>query len=100
MDQEKKVKITGAERKQKRFFKYKRAGIVLTEDEIKKIKIMYWVFLLFLTITSAIFSKTTARFFILVPAEYFTITGVQVNEPIEGQVIIERRGSKVVKKIY
>lgn len=39
MDQEKKVKITGAERKQKRLFKYKRAGIVLTEDEIKKIKI-------------------------------------------------------------
>ena len=34
------------------------------------------------------------------PAEYFTITGVQVNEPIEGQVIIERRGSKVVKKVY
>lgn len=39
MDQEKKVKITGAERKQKRLFKYKRAGIVLTQDEIKKIKI-------------------------------------------------------------
>ncbi len=34
------------------------------------------------------------------PAEYFTITGVQVSEPIEGQVIIERRGSKVVKKVY
>ena len=34
------------------------------------------------------------------PAEYFTITGVQVDEPIEGQVIIERRGSKVVKKVY
>lgn len=34
------------------------------------------------------------------PAEYFTITGVQVNEPIEGQVIIERRGSKVVKRVY
>jgi hypothetical protein len=33
-------------------------------------------------------------------AEYFTITGVQVSEPIEGQVIIERRGSKVVKKVY
>lgn len=34
------------------------------------------------------------------PAEYFTITGVQVNEPIEGQITIERRGSKVVKKVY
>ena len=34
------------------------------------------------------------------PAEYFTITGVQISEPIEGQVVIERRGSKVVKKVY
>jgi hypothetical protein len=34
------------------------------------------------------------------PAEYFTITGVQISEPIEGQVVIERRGSKVSKKIY
>lgn len=34
------------------------------------------------------------------PAEYFTITGVKVNEPIEGQITIERRGSKVVKKVY
>ncbi len=34
------------------------------------------------------------------PAEYFTITGVQINEPIKGQVTIERRGSNVTKKIY
>ena len=34
------------------------------------------------------------------PAEYFTITGVKIAEPIEGQVVIERRGSKVSKKIY
>ena len=34
------------------------------------------------------------------PAEYYTITGVQINEPIKGQVTIERRGSKVTKKIY
>ena len=34
------------------------------------------------------------------PAEYFTITGVKIAEPVEGQVVIERRGSKVVKKVY
>ena len=34
------------------------------------------------------------------PAEYYTITGVKIAEPIEGQVVIERRGSKVSKKIY
>jgi hypothetical protein len=34
------------------------------------------------------------------PVEYYTITGVKVNEPIKGQVIIERRGSKVSKKLY
>lgn len=34
------------------------------------------------------------------PAEYFTITGVQVNEPVKGQITIERRGSKVLKKVY
>lgn len=31
-------KITGAERKQKRLIKYKRAGVVLTEDEVQEIK--------------------------------------------------------------
>ena len=34
------------------------------------------------------------------PAEYYTITGVKIAEPIEGQIVIERRGSKVSKKIY
>jgi alpha-amylase len=34
------------------------------------------------------------------PAEYYTISGVRVAEPVDGGVTIERRGSKVVKKIY
>ena len=34
------------------------------------------------------------------PAEYFNLMGVRIEEPIEGQVVIERRGSKVVKKVY
>ena len=34
------------------------------------------------------------------PAEYYTITGVKVSEPVDGGVTIERRGSKVTKKIY
>ena len=36
---EKKVKITGAERKQKKLFKKTRANVVLSKDEVKKIKI-------------------------------------------------------------
>jgi hypothetical protein len=36
---EKKVKITGAERKQKKLFQKSRANVVLSKDEVKKIKI-------------------------------------------------------------
>ena len=38
-DKQKKVKITGAEKGQKRLFKKKRAGVVLTDDQVKEIKI-------------------------------------------------------------
>ena len=31
-------KITGAEKSQKRLFKYRRGGVVLSEDEVKEIK--------------------------------------------------------------
>ena len=31
-------KITGAEKSQKRLFKYRRGGVILSEDEVKEIK--------------------------------------------------------------
>lgn len=34
------------------------------------------------------------------PAEYFTIQGIRVAEPQKGQLYIERKGSKVVKRIF
>ena len=36
--QQKEQKVTGAEKKQRGMFKKKRAGIVLTKDEVKQIK--------------------------------------------------------------
>lgn len=33
-------------------------------------------------------------------AEYFTIQGIRVAEPQKGQIYIERKGSKVVKRIF
>ena len=37
-EKEKEPKITGEEKKQHRLFKYRRAGVVLSEDEVKAIK--------------------------------------------------------------
>lgn len=33
-------------------------------------------------------------------AEYFTIQGIRVAEPMKGQIVIERKGSKVTKRIF
>lgn len=34
------------------------------------------------------------------PAEYYTISGVRIADPVEGGIVIEKRGGKVTKKIY
>lgn len=34
------------------------------------------------------------------PAEYYTIQGVRVAEPLKGQLYIERKGGKVTKRIF
>ena len=34
------------------------------------------------------------------PVEYFNLMGIKITEPQPGEIVIERRGSKVSKKIY